>query len=480
MKTIRRRDFLAWSAALACGSTWAGRAAAASAEKGSSRPPNIIVILADDLGAKELSCYGHRVHRTPNLDQLAETGVRFETCYATPLCHPTRFMLMTGQYGCHNGIYNFAGRRGGPVPNSPVEDIGKNHITFAEVLKEAGYATALGGKWQLSGELPDLIHDCGFDEYCMWAYDHNLPKGTKYEGGREKEGGKTSRYWHPSIVKNGEYVPTKPEDYGPDMHLDFLIDFASRNKERPFFLYWSSCLTHAPHERTPDTVNSKDPDVDKPARRFQGALEYLDKQVGRLVKALDDLGLRENTLIFFTGDNGTGGDGKGTPTELGARVPMIVSAPGIVKPRPATKELTDLTDILPTIAEFAGADLPKDRVIDGKSYADFLRGQTDHTRDWIFSFLGDYRILRTQRWLLENNTPHQWGQLYDCGDCRDGTAYKDVTDSKEPEVLAVRKEFEALLEKLPAPDLPVEGPANEKKPERAERKKRRSKKKDKE
>jgi arylsulfatase A len=100
------------------------------------RPPNFLVILGDDLGAKELCCYGNTKHRTPNLDRLAQTGVKFETCYATPICHPTRVEILTGQYGCHNGVYNFAGRRGGPEADSPVEDIGANHITFAEVLKK--------------------------------------------------------------------------------------------------------------------------------------------------------------------------------------------------------------------------------------------------------------------------------------------------------------------------------------------------------
>jgi len=200
------------------------------------KPPNLIVILADDISAKELSCYGNIAHHTPNLDHLARTGVQFNTCYAAPICHPSRVMIMTGQYGCHNGVFNFAGRRGGPEPDSPVEDIGANHFTFAELLKKRGYATAMAGKWQLSGKVPTLIHDCGFDEYCMWAYAHNLPEGVEHTGGWEGKG-KTARYWHPSIVKNGEYMPTAPRDYGPDIFNAFLIDFMKRHREEPFFLY---------------------------------------------------------------------------------------------------------------------------------------------------------------------------------------------------------------------------------------------------
>jgi arylsulfatase A-like enzyme len=428
-----------------------------------------MVILADDMGAKELSCYGNKACHTPNLDGLGETGVKFETCYAAPICHPSRVMIMTGQYGCHNGVYNFAGRRGGPDPKSPVEDIAKGHVTFANLLKKAGYATALSGKWQLSGKQPDLIRECDFDEYCMWAYANDLPAGVTHTGGLENDK-KPSRYWHPCIVKNGEYLPTKPDDYGPDIHSNFVIDFIKRKKDQPFFVYYTMCLTHAPHVPTPLTVK---PGMDKfhnSKANFKGAIEYADILTGRLVAALDELGLRENTVIFFTADNGTGGDGKAEPTELGARVPMLVNGPSIVKPRGMTMELTDLSDILPTMMDLAGVALSAGRVIDGKSYAPFLRGKTDHTRDWIHSFIGDARILRTKRWLLEDNTPLHYGRLYDCGASRDGAGYREVTDSTDPEVLAVKEQFKSLLDKLPAPIIPEEGGPGDNKPERLEKK----------
>jgi arylsulfatase A-like enzyme len=418
--------------------------------------------MADDMGAKELSCYGNTEHNTPNLDRLGETGVRFETCFATPICHPTRAMIMTGQYGCHNGIYNFAGRRGGPDSDSPVEDIGANHVTFAQILKPRGYATALAGKWQLSGKVPSLVYECGFDEYCIWAYKHNLPEGVEHTGGWEGPT-KTSRYWNPCILRNGKYTPTKPDDYGPDIYTDFLIDFMRRHKEQPFFLYYPMCLTHGPHLPTPDNVT---PDSDRykgEEENYKGTVEYTDKLIGRLVKALDDLGLRENTILFFTGDNGTARSGKSQPTELGARVPGIVSCPGIVKTRGGTCELTDLSDILPTLADFAGAEVPSDRPIDGHSLAPFLRGGTETTRDWIFSYIADRRILRTQRWLLEDNSPLHWGKLYDCGDSRDGNGYKEVTRSDSPEVAAIEKRFKDLLADLPSPILPEEGSTREEK-----------------
>ncbi len=444
----------------------------AAEKKPEGRPPNLIVIMADDLGAKELSCYGHEKHRTPNLDRLARTGVQFETCYATPLCHPTRFEIMTGQYGSNNKIYNFSGRRGGPDPKSPEEQI-VNHVTFAQVLKSAGYATALGGKWQLTGKVPTLVYETGFDEYCMWAYQHNLPEGVEHTGGWEgKPGSKTCRYWHPSIVKNGKYLPTEKDDYGPDIFCEFLIDFARRHKDGPFFLYYPMALTHAPYYSTPTTDPDETEKFRHSADKFQENVEYLDKLIGRIVAALEEMGLRENTVIFFTGDNGTGGQGKGQPTELGARVPMIVNGPGLVKPIGRSDELVDLSDVMPTLAELAGAELPRDRPIDGRSFAFLLRGEPGEPREWIFSYLGDRRILRTKRWLLEDNSPHHYGRLYDCGTRRDGTGYREVTDSTDPEVLAIKGQFEVILTTKAVPMLPTDGPLNPKQaPGKAKKKK---------
>ena len=434
-------------------------------------------MMADDLGARELGCYGHPEHKTPHLDGLARTGVQFNTCYATPICHPTRFMILTGQYGHHNGIYNFAGRRGGPKPTDAAENIA-NQATFAQVLKSAGYATALAGKWQLSGKIPKLVHEAGFDEYCMWAYKHNLPEGVEHSGGWEgKPGKKTCRYWHPSVVKNGRYLPTKPDDYGPDIFTDFLIDFAKRHRDRPFLAYYPMALTHSPYYTTPDTTESPGDRFKHSKDNWRANVEYTDRIAGRIVKALDELGLRENTIVLFTGDNGTGGNGKGRPTELGARVPMIVNGPGMVRARGDTGELTDLSDILPTLAGFGGASLPNDRPIDGQDLSPFLRGTMPNgPREWIYSYIGDRRIVRDRRWLWEDNSPLHYGRFYDCGDSRDGSGYKDVTDSDDPEVQAAKKRFEAIIADKPVPKLEHDGPAAGQKGRRGRKKARTSRK----
>lgn len=459
---LNRRNFLKYSGlTLACGLVGCSESEKANSVSGleSGKKPNFVVFMADDIGACELSCYGNKEYNTPVLDELARTGVQYRTCYASPVCHPTRFMIMTGQYGCHNGVYNFSGKRGGPDRNSPVEDIGKNHITFAEILKPEGYATGLAGKWQLSGEYPTAVHDAGFDEYCIWAYRRYLsPEDQKKYKSRR-------RYWDPSVMKNGKLLDTKTDDYGPDIFMDFAVDFIEKNRSRPFFLYYPMCLTHGPWYKTPDTTKTLADRRKKDKANFKDNVEYMDKLIGRLVEALDRAGVRDNTIIFFTGDNGTGGGGgKSTATELGARVPMIVNCPGVVKKQGEVDDLTDLSDVFVTLADYAGAKVPCDRPIDGVSMRPTLSGADGPRRDWIFSFIADRRILRDRRWLLEDNSPLHYGRLYDCGSSRDGKDYKEVTDSKDPEVLAARAKFDRLIAKLPAPHIPYEGPPNAPKP----------------
>lgn len=448
-------------------------AAIGSITAGAAERPNILLIMADDMGAGELGCYGHKTQRTPNLDKLAETGTAFRTAYACPICHPTRFLIMTGQYGCHNGVYQFPGRLGGPpVADEGVDDI-TQHLTFGQVLKQAGYDTAMSGKWQLSGKPGSLIKEVGFDEHRVWAYQNYY---TPQERAKAEAAGIVfrSRYWKPSILTNGVWLPTTTEDHGEDLFAQFICDFIRRHQKERFFAYYPMVLTHGPHHATPDTAKSEADKVGAGDRHYSANVEYLDKVVGRVMGVLDELGLRENTIVIFTTDNGTAKPGsKGSGTELGARVPLIVNCPGRVKARGMTDELADLSDIFPTLLEYAGVPLPTDRPIDGKSLVSFVEGRSDATRDWIFSYIGDRRILRTKRWLLENNTPKEYGRLFDCGDSRDGSGYKEVTSSKDSDVIAVRRQFDELLAKLPAPN--VEGDERKDKRDRDQKRKNRRK-----
>ena len=412
----------------------------------SASPPNFLVILIDDLGAADLGCYGNTENKTPNIDRLATEGTRFEMCYATPNCTPSRVMLLTGQYGFRTGWFNLIGRPYSPRPDSPEFNLG-NSFTFAKLLKAKGYATSLSGKWQLPGELPNLIHECGFDEYRMWAYRHNLPPGTSYtDPSPAKNPDKTSRYWQPCIVENEKFVPTTPNDYGPDLFNQFTIDFIKRNQDRPFLAYYPSVLTHRPHVDTPDPNN--------PGKRIPGSLksnlEYLDYLIGKLMATLDELKLSDKTVVICLADN-TAGDAKGKLSENGAHVPLIIRWPNVIKAGAVSKALTDISDLFPTIGDFAQTATPKDHPLDGKSLGPVLRGETNEHRPWIFSYLGPGKILRDNRWLLQvDKKKHE--AFFDCDDHRDGRDYKDVTKSWSSEANAARRQMEKTLETLPGPD----------------------------
>ena len=425
------------------------RPCAVSAAPATAQRPNIIFILADDLGAKELGCYGNKEYRTPNLDRMAAEGTRFETFYVMPLCTPTRVCLMTGQYGFRTGYLGMANPAFVPLPGAPEKAI-SHHFTNGKLMQSAGYATALAGKWQLSGKLPTLIHDAGFDHYRMWAYDSNLPPGIIHPSHESNPQAAASRYFYPSIVEDGKYLPTKADDFGPDLFNDYVMNFPREHREQPFFIYYTSVLTHTPRTETPDPTR---PGARWP-KGFKSNLEYLDYLMGKLFSSLKANGLDENTLVFFVGDNGTSpdgtdGGGKGKVIEMGVRVPAIVRGPGVQRGF-VSRALADATDIMPTLAEYSGTPLPTDRIYDGHSLGPVLRGEAKQHRDWIYSHLDDGRLLRDARWLLEINRGNR-EKFYDCGESRDGSGYRDVTDSADPEVKAARAKFAEILASIPEP-----------------------------
>ncbi len=432
---VSRRTFMGAAAMGLAGAAF-GRTA------DSERRMNIICFLCDDMGAEELACYGNTVHKTPHLDALAAGGMRFETFYATPVCSPTRVCLMTGRYGFRTGWCNMRGRlAGGPPPEA---DLARDERNFAQLLAQAGYATGFAGKWQLTGDkLETMLSDAGFQESLMWIYTGYLDRGTPYQGGYyPPNSNKSSRYWHPGLARNGVHFETNEKDYGPDRFAEFCLEFMRNHRADPFLLYYPMALIHRPWQPTPDTPELEGENRDA---HLKANVEYTDKIVGRIVDELDALGIRENTLILFLGDNGTQVAGKSTPTEWGARVPFIVNCPGTVRGGVVSRELSDISDILPTMLDFAGVPQPEELLIDGVNLAPYLRGEKEHHREMIFSCLGHYRILRDKHWLLEQNSADDFGQFFYCGEHRDGRGYKDVTDSTEPEVVAARKHFEMCL-----------------------------------
>jgi arylsulfatase A len=385
--------------------------------------PNIIFILADDLGLDGLSCYGSDVRKTPNIDKLAASGTRFEQCYSAPLCGPSRCVLMTGRYAFRTGgIGNGSWRNDGPGAKAADEQ------PMAKLLKQAGYATGESGKWRQVGETP---RDWGFDEYCT----------DPTAGGW---------YWKDSYEKNGEEITTPKEEYNPDIIQAFSLDFIKRHKEHPFFLYYPMHLVHGPILRTPDSAA----DADKRTDFYNDNIAYMDKQVGALVAEVEKLGLREKTLILFSGDNGTaltypstiGGrminGKKASMLEGGARVPLIASWPGVTPAGKVNKDLINFTDMHATFLELAGAKAPEGFKFDSVSIAPQLRGEKGTPREWVYVQLGARWYVRNQGWKLNEK-----GELFDMSDApfveKPVDAAADTEDSK-----AARTRLTAVLADL--------------------------------
>jgi arylsulfatase A len=405
---VSRRRFLQGAAAGAAGATL-GRVLPGCAGEGDERP-NVVLIMADDLGYECLGCNGGTSYPTPVLDELAATGLRFTNAYVTPLCTPSRVQLMSGQYPFRNG---WTGNLTELPREQRVVDTGL--IDLGVVFKRAGYATAVAGKWQLASfaEHPDHATQVGFDEHCLWTWE--------YKGIREAY----FRYWKPGVWQNGELNLDvyREEIFGPDVFSDFLIDFMQRNRQFPFFAYYPMVLPHRPFRHTPDMPRPPLMEPKDPQRMFAGMVAYLDKLVGRLTRTLDELGVRERTLVLFTSDNGTPreitsfmGDaaiqgGKGRLTATGAHVPLIASWPGTTPEGVVCDDLTDSTDFRPTIASLTGAGSSDDRTLDGIDLAPVLRGEGGHARSWVHVQMGDERAVRDRRWKLFHD-----GRLFDTVD----------------------------------------------------------------
>ena len=399
-----------------------GVAAAAPASK-----PNIIFILADDLGIGSVSCYGADNFKTPNVDSLAKSGLRFEHCYASPLCGPTRALLMTGRYAYHTGM---TGNQSGPRLKPA------NEIMMPRMLKPAGYVTAQCGKWN---QLPLEPGDWGFDEY------------LRFQG--------SGKYWNTqrgakTYTLNGQEVPLRDGEYLPDRMQQFAVSFITRHQDQPFYLYYSLSHVHAQILPTPDSA----PGTSAPFKLYQDNVTYMDKLVGKLIAELNRLKLRENTLVLFAGDNGTarpwyqrctinGGKDlsghKATMLECGALVPCIASWPGRIPAGQVTQGLINICDFYPTLADIGGAQLPAGVTIDGKDFAPQLLGHAAlWPRDWIFVELGRRWYDRDMDWKL-----NEAGSLFDMH--RAPYAEPLVpAETQNQDALAARQRLQAVLNEL--------------------------------
>jgi arylsulfatase A len=357
--------------------------------------PNIIFILADDLGTGDVSCYGADNRKTPQIDQLAARGLRFTHAYTAPLCGPSRACIMTGRY---------AFRTGGTNQDRIVDWKSSNEKFTPAFLKPAGYATSIIGKWSQFSFDPA---EAGFDDSLRFFASGRYWADSAGEDDQKARKG--------IYVVNGTTVKQGKKEYLPDTMEQHLFAFIDQHREQPFYIYYSMSHVHGEIVRTPDSApDSKDLYVDNCA--------YMDKLVGNLVRELERQKLSDNTILVFCGDNGTakspaenstiGGrrlvGQKGTMQEGGALVPLIVYWPGVTPKGKVCEDLVDSTDYLPTFAEIAGVSLPKDIRFDGRSLVAQWRGERGHPRDWIFIELARNWYVREAAWKL-----NQSGELFD-------------------------------------------------------------------
>jgi len=385
--------------------------------------PNIIFILADDYGNGEVSCYGADNYKTPFIDALAQSGIRYTHAYTAPLCGPSRALILTGRYAFRTGATN----QDATGLFTPAAE-----TMMPAVLKPAGYVTTMIGKW---GQLPLGPADFGFDDYLTFTgsgiYWNTQEKGKTYE-------------------LNGQTVPLRDKEYLPDVMHQHLVDFITKHRDQPFYIYYSLSHVHTKILPTPDSVPEDGKDF------YADNITYMDKLVGKLVAELDRLKLRENTLVIFVGDNGTAGKraddatiggrrfigAKGSMQEGGALVPLIVSWPGVTPAGKVSSDLIDSTDFLPTFAELAGAKLPEKTLLDGRSFLPQIRGEKGQPRDWIFIQLARMWYVRESEWKL-----NQEGELYDMSQ----SPFEEIlvpADTENPAAIAARKRLQAALDQL--------------------------------
>jgi len=433
-----------------------------SARASDDSPPNIIYILVDDLGKEWVSCYGGDLVKTPNIDRLAESGAIFTNVYSMPQCTPSRAAFLTGQYPWRNGWINHwdVPRWGAGCHFDPGA-----YTSFAKVLKSAGYQTCIAGKWQINDfrVQPRVLVEHGFDEYCMWTgYETGVPASAE-------------RYWDPYIhTKSGS--KTYPGQFGDDIFTDFIISFLREHKDSPMMVYYPMCLTHGPLTTTP-----AEPDASGKIGQHQAMVRYTDHLVGKIVAELESLGIRDNTLLIWTTDNGTSGGikgkrlgkevkgGKGKTLETGVNAPFVASWPGRIKPGTTTDALVDFTDFYPTFLDLAGAGAPTGHAVDGKSFAALLRGESgDSSREWILAMGGHSgtidpgsgrvanvfsfrdRVIRDKRYKLLVGTDRKPAKLFDLQ--QDPTEKSNILKSGIPGADAAQKRLWKVIESLPKRD----------------------------
>lgn len=380
-------------------------------------PPNILFILADDLGLGELSAYGAPDCRTPHLDSLARAGLKFANAYAnSTVCSPTRAALLTGQYPDLVGVP-------GVIRDTPTDSWGylaPGAVLLPARLKKAGYHTALVGKWHLGNAVPNLPNERGFDHFHGWLGDMMDDYYTHQRGGVN---------W---LRLNR--TPIAPEGHATELFTRWATEYLAERRKHPapFFLYLAYNAPHFPVQPPADwlaRVQQRNPNLSEKRAKLVALIEHLDDGIGRVLAALRANGQAENTIVVFTSDNGglltdeaRNGSWRGGKQDLfegGIRVPAIAAWPGTIPPGSQTGTRTMTMDWYPTLLEAAGLPVPAG--LDGTSLLPTLRGQPqalDRALVWMrregAQYEGqDYYALRRGRWKLVQNSPFQPFELYD-------------------------------------------------------------------
>jgi arylsulfatase A len=386
-----------------------------------TKKPNIIFILADDLGYAEIGCNGADKYKTPNIDKLATEGLRFTHAYANPLSGPSRAVLLTGRYNFRTGATN---------QDACSEVFSPTEKMLPSYLKSAGYVSTSIGKW---GQLPLDPSDFGFDEYLRF-----FGSGVYWSSPE-----KTQKYRF-----NGADLVLKNNEYMPDLMHNQLVNFITKNQNKPFFAYYPISHVHGEILPTPDSKPNSD--------NYEDNIVYMDKLVGELRTELDRLKLSDNTIVIFFSDNGTAGPRadaatiggrrligqKGKMEEGGSLEPLIVYWPGVTPKGKVCNDLISSTDFLQTFAEIAGVKLPTDVILDGQSFNAQLHGQKGTPRTSLFVQLANNYWVRNTGWKL-----NQSGQLFDMSKA----PFEEIAvpaDTKNPEAITARKTLQAELDRL--------------------------------
>jgi arylsulfatase A len=406
------------------------------AGQGSDGKPNFVIIFTDDQGYQDIGCFGSPTIKTPNLDQMAAEGMKFIDFYvAASVCSPSRAALMTGCYPPRVGITKVL------FPNDTI-GLNPEEITIADVLKGKGYATACIGKWHL-GHLPEFLPTSnGFDYYFGIPYSNDMD-GVQGKNKNLDRAWRQKDYspWNVPLMR-GKYIIERPADQTAliERYTDEAVKFIGKNKNNPFFVYLAHTMPHIP------LFVSDEFYVEDVKKAYKATIEQIDSSVGRIFSALKDAGVDKNTLVVFTSDNGPwlskeyfGGsalplrDGKFSIYEGGMREPCIMRWPGRIPAGKVCDKVCGTIDLLPTFARLAGAEIPADRVIDGKDILPLIEGRPDAEtpHEAYFYYSGDeLEAVRSGKWKLRRaeNNPELYDLQADIGE-------KTNLADKHPEIV---------------------------------------------